>query len=112
MTGAVQIAATDGLRSRSWRCGRRLKWVNKMTAYKSKGRTLNEALLQRDFDPLAKYYLQWRQNCLDSIKWLAGLDDDTQIICTYSDDKIEWLVDYYEQKAVLHYCSALRAGVV
>ena len=63
-------------------------------------------------DPLAKYYLTWRENCLDSIRWLAGLEVDTQIPCNYEWDEIEWLVDYYEHRAMLHWCSALRAGMI
>lgn len=84
-----------------------------MVKAKSKGRTWEEAAAAPQLpDQLAKYYLQWRQNCLDSIRWLAGLDVDPQIPCTYRDDEIEWLVDYYEQRAMLHWCAAVRAGVV
>lgn len=50
-------------------------------------------------DPLAPYYLKWHLNCLDSIKWLAGTKTK------YGWQEIEWLVDYYEQKATIYWCN-------
>lgn len=85
-----------------------------MAAYKSKGTNWQEAIaLERRPlpDPLAKYYLIWRQNCLDSIKWLAGIEIDPAVPCNYSPEKIEWLTDYYEQRALLWWCKAKEAGL-
>lgn len=58
-------------------------------------------------EPLARYYIHWHNNCVESIRWIA-FNDDPDIRHDYSMQRIEREVEYYEHRALLHWCEHLR----